>query len=44
MPLYKYVANRFLTLVENMLLGVEAVGVPHRLPRLLAARCSRRCR
>ena len=42
MPLYKYVANRFLTAVENLLLGVQAVRVPHRLSGLLAARSSRR--
>ena len=34
MPLYKYVANRVLTLVENVLAGHEAVRIPHRLPRL----------
>ena len=43
MPLYKYVANRFLTLVENLLLRREALRVPHRLPRLLA-RVLERCR
>ena len=36
MPLYKYVANRFLTWRENLLVGDEALRVPHRLPRLLA--------
>ena len=36
MPLYKYVANRILTAVQNLLCGREALRVPHRLPRLLA--------
>ena len=42
MPLYKYVSNRFLTLRAEPALRRQALGVPHRLPRLLAARCSRR--
>jgi hypothetical protein len=36
MPWWKYVANRFLTFVENLLSRSEALGVPHRLPRLFA--------
>jgi glycosyltransferase involved in cell wall biosynthesis len=38
MPRYKYVANRGLTLVQNLMVGQEAVRVPHRLPRLLPGR------
>ena len=34
MPIYKYVANRFLTLFREPDAGAQAVGVPHRLPRL----------
>ena len=34
MPRYKYVANRFLTLVENILLQPEAVRVSHRPARV----------
>ena len=29
MPRYKYVANRALTFVENLMVESEAVGVPH---------------
>ena len=41
MPLWKYLANRLLTLFENLLLGAQAVGVPHRLPRLFAVAARR---
>jgi hypothetical protein len=34
MPWWKYVANRFLTLFENTLLGREVVGISHGIPRL----------
>ena len=34
MPRYKYVANRALTLVENIVLRPEAVRVPHRPARV----------
>ena len=37
MPWWKYLSNRLLTLVENMLLGRKAVGVPHRLSGILRA-------
>ncbi len=32
MPLYKYIANRFLTLVQNLLMKSEAVGISYRIP------------
>ena len=35
MPLIKYVANRLLTLTQNLLLKQKALGVPHRLPGFL---------
>ena len=35
MPLYKYVFNRMLT-VPKSLSGREAVGIPHRIPRVFA--------
>ena len=38
MPLYKYVANRALTLFENIVIGPEALRVPHRLSRFRAPR------
>ena len=37
MPLWKYVANRFLTTVENSVMRHRAVGAAHGLPRVLAA-------
>ena len=44
MPLWKYVANRLLTLFENMLLGANLSEYHTGLPRLFARRCSTRCR
>ncbi len=34
MPRWKYVSNRFLTVMENLRLRPPSVRVPHRLPRL----------
>ena len=36
MPRWKYVANRFLTAIENRIMGTEPVRGPHGLPRVLA--------
>jgi glycosyltransferase involved in cell wall biosynthesis len=36
MPWWKYVANRALTLAENLLLGGQAYRIPHRPPGLFA--------
>ena len=36
MPWCKYISNRFLTVVENILLGVKLSRVPYRLPGLFA--------
>ena len=36
MPVYKYVANRTLTATREPGTGPEALGVPHRLPGVLA--------
>ena len=41
MPLYKYVANRALTLFENIAHRAEALRVPHRLSRLSTPRLGR---
>ena len=44
MPRYKYVSNRFLTAVQNLLLGYELVGASHRISSvLIAAACWSRC-
>ena len=43
MPLYKYVSNRFLTAIENILLGVK-LSEYHTGYRAFAARCWRGCR
>ena len=44
MPFYKYVANRFLTAFENLFLGHQAVGIPHRISRLQPRGPCRSCR
>ena len=37
MPRWKWLGNRMLTGIENRAFGGAAVGVPHRLPRVLGA-------
>ena len=34
MPLWKYVSNRVLTLIQNLLMGTKLSGIPHWLSRL----------
>ena len=44
MPLWKYVANRLADRAREPAARLQALRVPHRLPRLLAAGSWRRCR
>jgi len=36
----KYVSNRFLTLIQKLLIGHEIIRIPHRVSRMGAVRCS----